>query len=289
MVIGAKNHADEGSFSWYAGWWLDELPLANLRDRRLGLIARTNGLDPAGTNFTVDLGKLRPIGLVSLIGTNLSSTAKWRLLFSRDNVNWFSDTDDMQVWPIVEEFGTLPWGIFHWGGTIATEVEGNLYPINVFYLPEQTLLARYVRVYLIDPNNPTIDDDGIGWLQVARLYVGPTWEPSVNALYPFALGTMDPSRVSYSRGGVTYIDELPRRRVLRFRFSALPEDEIMGQVLDSIDRAKGIVGDLIVIPNPANPLHMHQQAIYGRVAAMSDNVMTFFDQFDREFVVEEFI
>jgi hypothetical protein len=283
IVIAARNHADEGSFSWYDGWWLDALPLSNLQDRRVGKVARTSGTDPSGTNFTVDLGKLRTIGLVAIIGHNLGPNAKWRVLVSRDGVNWANDSGDIPVWPRVERFGQLPWGVFLWGGVITQEVVEQGFTINSFYLPEPQLMGRYVRVYLIDGGNED------GFLQVGRLYVGPIYQPSVPPQYPLSISYVDRSRVSYSRGGQAYVDEGPRVRVLRFRLQFIPEAEAMGQIYDGLDRGRGIVGDMIVIPNPADERNLHRTGIYGRVTVLNENVMTFFDQFEREFVIEELI
>jgi len=287
--IAAQNHADEGTFSWYAGWWLDTLPLTNALDRRLSKVARTAGLDPAGTNFTIDLGKLRTIGIIGIIGHNLSPNAQWRVLLSSDGTNWVFDSGNIVVWPALEQFGVLPWGVFQWGGVIAPAVTEIGYAINSYYAFDEDQLARYVRVYLIDATNPTISSDPPGYLQFGRLYIGPIWRPSVNAIYPWSLSARDDSQIEYSRGGEMYSDNKVPKRIVRFRLAHIPEDEFMTQVVDYLDRQKGVSGDCIVIPKPTLTRHLHRQAIYCHQLALGENEEIFEDQWGRLFVFEELV
>lgn len=287
--IAAQNHADEGTFSWYAGWWLDDLPLTNALDRRLAKVARTAGVDPAGTNFTIDLGKLRMVGLVAIIAHNLSANAMFRVLVSSDGVNYTNDSGDVPVNPSIEEFGVLPWGVFQWGGVIAPAIAEIGYASHFFHILSEPVLGRYVRIYLIDPTNPTATSEPPGYLQFGRLFIGPLWQPSVPALQPWNLSARDDSKIDFSRGGEMYVDDVPRRRIVRLRFANLPEDEFMAQVVDYLDRHKGIGGDCIVVPKPTLTRHLHRQAIYCHQVSLGENEEIFDDQWGRVFTFEELI
>jgi hypothetical protein len=283
LMIAARNYADQGAFSWYQGWWLDALPLANLLDRDINHVARTAGADPAGTNFIMDFRTPRMVGLVALINHNMSQTARFRVAVSGDGFRTIiADSGEIAVWPVIEEFGQLPWGQFQWGGVLqATSIQGD-FPINSYFVLDQPMMAQQIKVYMIDPNNPD------GYVQAGRLYAGPVWQPSVNATYPLEFWYEDDTKISYSRGGVTFVDEGERRRVIRFKLQFIPEAEMMGQVFDQLDRAKGIGGDIIVIPQPTNLGQIYRQAIYGRQRVLNPNSQTFFNQYEREIEIEEF-
>jgi hypothetical protein len=280
LIISASNYADEAVYSIHAGWWLDVQPITNLSDPDPQLYAVTNGLDPSGTNFLVDLTELRTVGIVGIVNHNLSSTAKWRILFSEDGITTIYDTGELQAWPVVEQFGTLPWGVFNWGGVLPPET-AKAWQINSFCIPEEVQLARYLKVYLIDPANEE------GELRVGRFWAGPVWQPSINAQLPIYYSFEDLSKVTYSRGGRACVDEAPRRRVIRFTVSYLPEAEMMTQVFDQLDRANGISGDLILIPKPNEPDQMHRQAIYCRQRQLNEISESFTDQLSRDFIFEE--
>jgi hypothetical protein len=280
LVVSSKNYADDGTYSIHPGWWLDAQPITNLKDSDPQRFAITNGLDPAGTNFLIDLGQVQMIGLVGIINHNGSSDGRWRILFSEDGETTDLDTGELDLWPVVEQFGTLPWGVFNWGGVLPPET-AQKYPINSFFLPDESILTRYIKVYLIDPTN----DDGE--LRIGRFWAGPIWQAGVNAQYPISYSWEDTSTVTYSRGRKAYVDIAEKRRVIRFTVSYLPEAEMMGQVFDDLDRGSGIAGDCVVIPKPTVIEQMHRQAIYGRQRAIGEITETFTDQFSREFIFEE--
>ena len=289
LALAAKNYADLGSFTAPSGAWAPSLPLTNALDRRLSAVARSTTVDPAMTQFTMDLGKFRPVGLVSLIGCNFSQTATWQIQFSTDGTTWFGDTGKLDVWEPATSFGALPWGIFEWGQVVSEESQESEYPINAFYIPTSEIIARYVRILLFDANNPTQTTDPPGFVQFGRLYIGAVWRPSTGVIYPLVYEVVDDSAVDYSRGGQTYVDERRRRRVVRFGVRFVPEDEMMQQVLDYLDGQRGIIADCVLIPKPTQTHQLYRQAIYCRQRRTAPMSETFFNQWSRDFEFEELV
>ena len=69
-LIAYGNRCDEGTLS--GGTWLSTLPLANLQNRLIAKVARSSGTTTAATQFDINLGRARRIGMLSLIGHNLT-------------------------------------------------------------------------------------------------------------------------------------------------------------------------------------------------------------------------
>lgn len=280
LAISADNFADDGLYFIWPGWWVPSLPITNLADNDPRHYARTAGVDPAGTNFLLDLTRQRGIGMVALINHNMRPGAQWRVLFSADGVTTIADTGNMDVWQTVETFGQLPWGVFQWGGVLSPEVAA-AWPINSLYIPDDTIMCRYIKVYLIDPANTD------GYVQAGRFWAGPVWRPSVNAQFPFRYTWEDDSQISRSRGGRTFVDERARRRVISFDLDYIGEAEMMGQVFDLLDRGRGIARDCVVVPKPTQLDQLFRQAIYCRQRDIGEISEVFLDRHQRQLVFEE--
>jgi hypothetical protein len=279
VIIAAQNAADSGTYS--GGSWQPALPLDNLKDRKISKTARSIDLALASTTFDIDLGKRKPVGIVAIIGHNLTPAAQWRVQLSDDAFATIKvDSGWMLAWPRVEEFGVLPWGVFNWGGLLALEV-ADLYTINSYWLEPAMALAQYIRVSIQNDSNPD------GFVDIGRLYAGPIYQPTFNMQYGCKIGFEDPSTVQYSRGGQRYADQKPPRRLIQFTLARIPESEIFGQVFDQMYRRLGIVGDVVVVPQPLVPSQWHRQAIYGSMRTLNPLTMSFVDAWDTDFIVEE--
>ena len=81
-VIGYRNRIDEATLS--GGSWLSTFPLANLKNRTLGRVARSTSAAVADTRFDLDLGAARSIGMVALINHNLLLGSRVRIRGSND-------------------------------------------------------------------------------------------------------------------------------------------------------------------------------------------------------------
>jgi hypothetical protein len=72
-IIGYGNRCDEATLA--GGSWMTTLPLANLQNRLIAKVARSNGTTKAATQFDIDLGRARKIGVLALVGHNLTDQA----------------------------------------------------------------------------------------------------------------------------------------------------------------------------------------------------------------------
>lgn len=61
------------------GSWVPSLPITNLQDRQLQKVARTTSAALTATQFDIDLGQPRPIGVVALVNHNISVTGRVKI------------------------------------------------------------------------------------------------------------------------------------------------------------------------------------------------------------------
>lgn len=282
VFAGAPNRADEATLA--AGSAQATLPVTNLQDRQIVKPWRTTTTAPASTWVTANFGAPQTIGVVALIRHNFSQGSRWRVRLGYDptfaavsyNSGW------LDVWPQFEEFGALPWGVFQWGGLVPREVVAQI-NLSAHHLLPGPVVAQHLRIDIEDAANPD------GFLQAGRLLAGPAYRPSHDMIYGWSIGFEDPSTVSKSRGGQTWIDVQERFRVLRFTLSNLSESEAFNNVFDYLYRRKGIAGDVLVIPRADRPHQFHNQAIYGRLRALEPITNPYFESYETSFELEELL
>lgn len=279
MIISSTNYSDSGTLTVDNA--VGTLPITNLQDRQIVKIWRNS---QTTAQIDMDFGQGRIVDFVALIKHTISQTGKIRYRLS--NVSDFSSTEYdsglIDAWPVVEEFGTLPWGVFSWGGylniTIAAE-----YTISSFNVLTSPVQARYLRIDISDPDNTD------GYLQAGRLIAGPAYKPSINYANGVQFEFVDESRITKSRGGQTFVDEVERFRRIRFELINLPENEMFQNVFNAIDRLRGVAQDILVIPQPDEPTTWITQNIYGRIAQTQPITNSALTYYGRMIEVEELI
>lgn len=279
MIISSTNYSDGGTLT------VDDevatLPASNLQDQQIVKIWRNT---QTSAQIDVDFGQQRIVDFMALIRHNISQTGtiRWRLSAVSDFSTTVYDSGTIDAWPVVEEFGTLPWGVFQWGGRLNPEVAAE-YTISSFDVLTSAVQARYLRIDISDSLNAD------GYLQAGRLIAGPSYKPSVNYANGVQFEFVDESRVTKSRGGQTFVDEVERYRVMRFELINLPENEMFGNVFNSIDRLRGVSKDILVIPQPAKSSTWITQNIYGRIRQTQPITNSALTYYGRMIEVEELI
>jgi hypothetical protein len=279
MIISSTNYSDSGTLTVDNA--VGTLPITNLQDRQIVKIWRNS---QTTAQIDMDFGQGRIVDFVALIKHTISQTGKIRYRLS--NVSNFSTTEYdsglIDAWPIVEEFGTLPWGVFSWGGYLNITIAAQ-YTISSFNVLTSPVQARYLRIDISDPDNTD------GYLQAGRLIAGPAYKPSINYANGVQFEFVDESRITKSRGGQTFVDEVERFRRIRFELINLPENEMFQNVFNAIDRLRGVAQDILVIPQPDEPTTWITQNIYGRIAQTQPITNSALTYYGRMIEVEELI
>lgn len=279
MIISSTNYADTGTVTVDNA--VGTLPITNLQDRQIVKIWRNS---QTTAQIDVDFGQGRIVDFAALIKHTISQTGKirWRLSNASDFSSTVYDSGLIDAWPIVEEFGTLPWGVFSWGGYLNITVAAQ-YTISTFAVLSSPVQARYMRIDISDADNTD------GYIQAGRLIAGPAYKPSINYGNGIEFEFVDDSRVTKSRGGQTFIDEIERFRRIRFDLINLPENEMFQNVFNAIDRLRGVAQDILIIPQPDEPTTWITQNIYGRITQTSPIVNSALNFYGRQVEVEELI
>lgn len=283
--LGAPNYADaKYGTTLISGSAVGLLPVTNLQNPKLYKVWRTATVSASQTWVQANFTAKRTIGGVSLVRHNFSQNAKWRVRLGDDATFLTFDYDSgwMDVWPMRLEFGSLDWGSFDWGDILPQESLEEIV-LNAYHLPEVSYSVFFLRIDIEDPDNEE------GFLESGRLVAGPRYQPSINMQYGWSIGFEDDSTATKSRGGVLWGDEEERYRVARFQLVDLTEAELFNNIFDHIDRRKGILGDMVLIPQPSHLDQLHNQAFYGRLRKLDPNVNANYQGWDRTFEFEELL
>jgi hypothetical protein len=228
VVIGYQDYAAMATFGGAASF-VTGLPLTNVQDPDPRTVARTASADPADTQFTVNLGAARPVGLIAIGPLNMSPGSTGRIRGYSDAgmssevydtgvltvegtlIDW-ADTDEWLAWEDVD----------FWLGVSESEVaELPLYLIHVVPAASAAqATAQFWKVTLEDTANfdGYIDIGGVHFMRVHR----PAWNYGEGNSFELTWLT----DVAESLGGLRTWWNRGMRRRLRLTWSALPQDEV---------------------------------------------------------------
>lgn len=239
------NRADTATLS--AGSWSAGAPLTNLQQSLLSLRARSSDALAASTQMRIDLGNTTTVvRLIAFARHNMTTAATYQITAGTTAGAADSyDSGTLDVWPAVYQSEELEWEDDNfWTGQIsAADVAG--YPISFEHDCGENVRARYWTIYFTDTANTA------GYVELARLWMGPIWEPARNYAFGAGFGWEIRTVNEYSLGGVMFSDVRAPARVLSLRLPHLTATEAFGAVLDA-QRRLGTDGELWVIPAPTD-------------------------------------
>jgi hypothetical protein len=229
MLIAWQNLADSAALS--AGSELSTLPGTNVQQphvsRKWGTAAGVKT-----SSLTLDMGSAVACAILALLGTNFTSAATLRLRAS--------NTDPTATSSLLLDTGTIAAGVKAGYGAA--------------YKAFASTTARYWR---LDVSDTTVSDN----LQVGRLVLGPSWQPSINQLYEWNVTASDNSRVTRSYGRQSHVELLPQERILAFTLDFMNESEMYGNAF-KLAHDNGQAKDVLVIPD-INGAFLSEQAVWG--------------------------
>lgn len=250
-VLGWNNLAVLGVVS--ATSQQPALPATSLQQAHLAVKWRSTSL--ATQNIDLDNGSAKTMGLIGLFGSNLTSAATWTITMGTTQ-------------------GAS--GVYSSGSIAASVVAG--YGQAIHLLPAD-LSARWCRIALVDAANPD------GFMEAGALFVGPSFRPQRNFSYGRALGFVDPSVRSKSKGGQLYSDLRDRYRAQEFEFEGLTEAELFNEALE-MDRQRGVADSILFCPDDAGTFRT-RTAIWGTIADATPGVHTALPVYGKRYRIEE--
>lgn len=257
VQISSENRADASALS--GGSWQPTLPLSNLLQWNLAFPARSVDALATSTRIDMDLGNATTVlRLIGVMRHNLSLDATYRITGgSTVGGAEVYDSGTLTAWPRVYSQLALEFEDPRWWTCQISEVERLLYPIKLLHDLGGNKLARYWRIQFTDTANPA------GYVEVTRLWAGPTWQPRANFIPGASIQWEPRDRAVTTRAGVRYGESLPSPRVVTMEFDALNEAEAFARMLD-LQRRLGSEGELVIIPDPDALSMRHRLDIYAR-------------------------
>lgn len=253
MRLAWDNKADGATLT--SGSELATLPGSNVQQPHLSRKWHTAAA--VKSSFQIfDLGAPVSCDTFAMLGTNLTAAATVRVRAS--------DLDPTVVANLLVDTGVLAAGVKAGYGAS--------------YKAFALTAARYWRY---DPVDATVPDN----LQIGRVFIGPSWTPSVPQSYDWSVTAFDPSIKTRSYGGQMHIDELPQRRVLSFVLDWMDEAEMYGNSFE-LARANGLVRDVLAI-HDINGAYLSEQAVWGLIAQAEPLVRRSLKIFRHKYTIEE--
>ena len=126
-----------------------------------------------------------------------------------------------------------------------------------FYFDPVGHLYRYVRIELLDPNNPT------GFLHAGRLYISDAlWMSRGLRFGSRPLDRIDPSERTQMPSGATFVRRIPSRAAMNFRVGSTDETEVK-RYLSDVQRARAASRDVLWVLEPMSEEWRHASMLYG--------------------------
>lgn len=249
ILFGWPNYADVSVLYTPAlsgGSWSSSLPLTNLQDRRLHVVARSADALAASTQFDVDLGVARTIGCVAIPKHTMTSSGTVRVRGYSGAGHTTNVYDSGTVTPFPS-------------GLDAETAAGLNIPFVVY---PSSISARYWYVELTDTGNPD------GYVDVSRLVIAGAFQPTVNISYEAELGLEDATTRVVSDGGAAQFRVRPIRRTLAGVLDEMPESEAFASWW-RMQKQLGISGQVFVAYDPADTTYKHDRAFLATFRAPS--------------------
>lgn len=220
-----------------AGSWLAALPIANVQDRRPSKVARSTNALAASSTFRVDLGVARPVGILALVGTNLSAAA---------TVQWKGGTsagasDVYNPGALAVSFSAVS----------AEDRDGIDFPVVLVPAAAQT--ARHWECVITDTANTD------GYIDIGRVIVAGKYQPTMNWSVGANLGLEDDTERVVTEGGAALYTEKSVRRVKRMVIENLAEAEAFAN-LWKMQRIAGVKRQVFFITDTADTTLMHERS-----------------------------
>lgn len=207
-----------------------------------------------------DRGGDAAFNVVSLLYTNATSAAQWRVRAGPSSGTWSAfDSGTLTLWP---QPGLETWRYAH-----------------AFLFIPATVTARVVRIDIDDAGNPATR------FYVGRAFISLMWQPTFNYDYGINFGHVGQSQKRRMPGSQTR--RLARRPVpfVEWTIKMLQRDE-MFSIAHRIERERGDAEDVLVVADPGDALHLQEMMAYGTVSDLQAISLTTHNRYEKTWRVE---
>ncbi len=286
VLLAGPNYVDATYYPVVlsGGDWNPALPLDNLKNPELAVVARSVDADPSSTWFDIDLGTQR-LGKAFVVPfINGTRDAQYRIRSSNTAGSFAapeSDSGTLDLYPIIYPFGTVPYGSPSWwdGKMSPEEASVTRMPIiQVFGTPEP--IARYWRLEIFDEGNPD------GYVEMPRLMITAGWQGSDNADRGSEIGVEPLTSSTKSMSGAEVFDRRDPQRTAKVTWTYLPEDEAFASAFDLMKIA-GTDQQIFFAWDPDDTAHRHRRSFLATLSRLGTVQASEYGRFAASFLVKE--
>lgn len=192
------------------------------------------------------------------------------------------DTGYVDVWQVIYAFGTLPYGHPSLADGKATEEEVAEEPIPFAIYPG-TYIDRYWRIDIKNTGNTD------GYIDIGRLVMGRTYEPSLGMVYGSDLSWFSDTVVNKSLGGARIANAFKSGKRFTMGLKDIPEDEAMSQIFATIGRA-GLDKQVFISFNKNDTVHKSRRSFLANLERVDNPIQfAYFNGCDVVFTFQEVI
>lgn len=264
------NYVDVAGVTADGGSFVRPMLPSNVLSKSFARVARTTDCRLSSTRIWIDLGQPRAIKGVA-VPWFTASTVNRALKARATGYSAKSESSTLKgttgwtdVYPVIYREQDLTFEDPHWLDGKLTPEEAAAARMPFFAVFDTAVIAQY---WLLE-----LDDRGseLGYVEVPRVFLCPGWQPAfpVNLKYGSSLGIEPRTQVEESWGGTEYFDVQTPRRVVRFGFEYLPEDEAMSLLFD-LQNSLGVDGQMFFSWNPDDTIHRHRRSFAARFRVLS--------------------
>lgn len=283
VFLAWQNRTDEGTLS--GGSWSATLPLVNLQNRQVQKVSRSTGVTTANSQFAIDLGAARTIGVLALVVHNISVSGKVRITAA--NNSGFTSPGYQSAWIDVWPAGMIPQNLLEWEddnfwlGTLSADSRAGYQSPFIHLLP----VAQSFQYWKVE-----IDDTGnsAGYIQLGRLFMAQGWRPTVNYSYGADLGYQDPTPIDTSLSGAEFFDVRGKYRVFRFGLQYITSSECYDYALQ-LQRLAGVSGEVLLMQDSDDTALQPVRAFVGRLRTLGGIKQTLPTAFEASFEIKELL
>lgn len=227
-------------------------------------------------SYTLTWAANQAVGGVALPATNLTSTATIRVQLYSDTAGTVQIADSGTV----SACPSAQLGLFGWGSNINANAfaHGGASKVAVWFSTQLSTVRR-CAITLTDTSNPA------GYIDCARLVIGPYWEAPYNPKYGAAAGTQDLTKVDRSEGGDQLTVRGPQYQTMSLDLALLPEAKRaeLAKIIRSVGSHTNVF--LSLLPGSAIGSAEQDHMIYGKRSS-SPFTFDFFNAFSTKVEIE---
>ncbi len=277
-LISYPNRVDEATLT--GGSWEAGLPLSNLQDRQLSLVARSVDALTTSTVIKAEFATTRSFRVIAPVNHNFSETAQWRVrIGTTDEGSEVYDSGLIDCWQMAFDLGLMPWGTAGlWRHVDGDEFIGHDRAI-VHVIESGWMDGTHLTINIEDTTNPD------GYVQIGRLFLGGGVQPAHNMSYGMSEGWVDRTEIQTTPGGAEFYKSRRPYRFVNLSLDWLSNTEF--QRFYEMQRLLGVSGEVFYVPDTADADVQQRQGFLGRLQELSPIEYPYHDTRKKAFKIKE--